>query len=737
MNDALKLLKENAVFWSKLGFCYDPPRLDEEGKPVVFFESFDEQMKMHRDFYSAGIKLHTSILFSGWVGVDKYDYELTDRVLESIFACGDELLYIPRIKLNPPLDWCRENPEDLLVYENGPRDVESIRALVGTPHHDLLGYESAAGYANTGTWKDDRPNVGGLISNQSFSSKKWLDDAGETLRRIVRHIEDGPYASRILAYHVAYGACGESVLWGRSSRMRGDYGISNRRAFFDWGLGKYGGLEKLRLAWMAPALTRENADVPSVEQREGDCKNASELFRGAPGDRICVDYDMFMSDVNAGALEHFGEIIKRGTGGKPVGAFYGYIMDVHNAAYTGHLAIERLLNSPHIDFFAAPKSYYRNTPGEPGGELAPAQSVNRRKLWMDELDNGTHLGDFGYSRCADMADTRAIMWREASKNLAHGSGFWWMDLHGGWFDSPEILREIAKIEDTARKVRGRPAQSLAEVLFVADEDAFYHTRANRFLHRALMKDTLLEAQLSGVPVDIYRLKDLETLELGRYKLIVFLNCFSFEDGQWSEIHARLPKNAVLLWFIAPGIHLQEYSAENMFQICGMRVSEFGMDYDGRTRLIPEGCLKNTSEMTWPSLEQANELGGVNCPLFEVTGPCEVLARYPDGKIAMAAAVKNGRRNIYCALPLLKAVQFRALMQDAGCHIFAPPGVVLYGDNRFLALFSRNGVEGDLILPRDCDFFEVIAGTEWKGTNRIPLRMRPHDALFLINTRSED
>jgi hypothetical protein len=77
------------------------------------------------------------------------------------------------------------------------------------------------------------------------------------------------------------------------------------------------------------------------------------------------------------------------------------------------------------------------------------------------------------------------------------------------------------------------------------------------------------------------------------------------------------------------------------------------------------------------------------------------------------------------------------MQDAGCHIFAPPGVVLYGDNRFLALFSRNGVEGDLILPRDCDFFEVIAGTEWKGTNRIPLRMRPHDALFLINTRSED
>ena len=736
--DFLETLRNNSMFWSKLGFCYDPPRLDNNGKPVVFFESFDKQIKMHRDFYNVGIKLHTSILFSGWVGIDKYDYELTDHVLDSIFSCGDKLLYIPRIKLNPPLDWCQANPDELLVYENGPRDVEAIRALVGTSRHDLLGYESVAGYANTGTWKDDRPNVGGLISNQSFSSKKWLDDAGETLRRIVRHIEDGPYASRIMAYHIAYGACGESVLWGRnSSRMRGDYGIANRRAFFDWGIGKHGSLEKLRQAWLIPALTRENADIPSVEQREGSCKNASELFRCAVKDKICVDYDMFMSEVNADALEHFGKIVKHETENKAVGVFYGYIMEVHNAAYTGHLAIERLLNSPYIDFFAAPKSYYRNAPGESGGELIPAQSVNRRKLWMDELDNGTHLGDFNYSKCANFADTRAIMWREASKNLAHGSGFWWMDLHGGWFDSPEILREIAKIEDTARKIRGAPPKSLAEVLFVADEDAFYHTRANCFLHLALMKDTLREAQLCGVPVDIYRLKDIDTLALGRYKIIVFLNCFILEEEQWSKINMLLPKNAVLLWFLAPGIHFHEYAEENIFKTCGMRVREFGMDYDGRIRLIPEGRLKNTPEMTWPLQEYANELGGVNCPLFEVIGPCEVLARYADGKIAMAETVKNERRNIYCSLPLLKSEQFRTLIQDAECHIFAPPGVVLYGDKRFIALFSRDGVEGDLVLPRSCDFFEVIHGSEWKGINRIPLEMHQHDAFFFINTKNND
>ena len=143
-------------------------------------------------------------------------YELTDRVLDTIFSCGGEdLFYIPRIKLNVPLEWSLANPEELCVYYDGPRDAESIRALVGTEKHDFLGYQSAKGYYTADGWQDDRPNVGGVISNQSFSSKKWLADAGEALRRIIRHLEDGPYGKRILAYHIAYGVSGESCVWGR------------------------------------------------------------------------------------------------------------------------------------------------------------------------------------------------------------------------------------------------------------------------------------------------------------------------------------------------------------------------------------------------------------------------------------------------------------------------------------------------------------------------------------------
>ena len=299
----MEMLRNHSVFWSKLGFCYDPPRLGKDGKPIVFFDNWKQVKKYHRDFYNAGIRFHTSILFTGWTGVNQYDYELTDKVLDTIFSCGENLLYIPRIKLNVPLEWERENPEELCVYYCGPREKEAIRALVGTPKHDLLGYQSPRGYYTAGGWQDDRPNVGGVIGNQSFSSQKWLRDAGEALRRLIRRIEDGPYGNRVPAYHIAYGASGESCLWGRCNvHDNADYGITNRKAFFDWGMKKYGSLEALREAWHQPFLARENAEVPPPSRKEGAIRNMNEFMRSAPEDRICTDYDLFMSDVNMDAM---------------------------------------------------------------------------------------------------------------------------------------------------------------------------------------------------------------------------------------------------------------------------------------------------------------------------------------------------------------------------------------------------------------------------------------------------
>ncbi|MBO5653564.1 MAG: hypothetical protein J6S44_05065, partial [Clostridia bacterium] len=245
---ALKLIKETPLFWSRLGFCYDPPMQNEKGESIVFNPTFSEA-ETHADFTAAGVAIHTCILHSGWVGVDRYDYTLCDRTLYEVFENGRASYFIPRIKLNVPVEWCRQNPTEVCVYENGPREVEEIRALVGTLKHDYLGYDSKVGYYNANGWKDPRPNLGGVISNQSFSSQKWLQDAGEALRRLVLHLENGPYGDRILAYHIAYGTSGETIMWGRQSGRFPDYGVANRRHFLAWGLKKYGSETALHNAW--------------------------------------------------------------------------------------------------------------------------------------------------------------------------------------------------------------------------------------------------------------------------------------------------------------------------------------------------------------------------------------------------------------------------------------------------------------------------------------------------------
>lgn len=716
--NCMELLRNNSVFWSKLGFCYDPPRMNEEGKPIVFFDNWDQVKKYHSDFYKAGIRIHSCIVFTGWVGVDRYDYELTDRVLDSIFSCGEELLFIPRIKLNVPLEWSKENPEELCVYYDGPRDAESIRKLVGTEKHDFLGYQSAKGYYTAGGWQDDRPNLNGVISNQSFSSSKWLADAGEALRRLIRHIEDGPYGKRIAAYHIAFGVSGESCVWGRCNiHNSADYGIANTRNFYSWGLKKYGSVEALGKAWCQKDVTETTLLMPTPEEKEKAVDNFREFFRTEAKDRICVDYDRFIAQANVNALEHFGKIVKEETDNKAVGAFYGYFMEVARSTYTGYNAMEQLLHSPYIDFLAAPKR-------EGGGEMCPAQSVNRSKLWLDELDNRTCIarGVGNEYKSGGMDETRSVMWREFAKNLSHNSNFWWMDLGGGWYDSPLLLKEIARLERTARELRKYETHSVSEILVIVDEEAFYLHKTSYYLHHCLFPRLINSMNRVGAPWDLYRRKDLEELDLSKYKLIIFANPFSEDPAQLEqELYPRLSAGTVLVWNYAPGFFCGENgSIANCERFIGHTLTEIHPDYEAP--ILPEGILQGTAPLTWPEHVPDDACPRAeNCPIFCINDPADVLARSADGKAVVVQWEKNGFRNIFCGAPLLNAAHYRKLLFDAGGTLPAPENVLVYADSRFQFFFAWEESSFDL-GDSAADFtFEAVREERFSGETSLILK----------------
>ncbi len=373
----VRAIKDNSAFWSRLGWAYNPPRLDENGKTVMLVQDDSPERRFHRDFKNAGVKIHSTILFSGWAAPGKYDYSATDETLEKLFGgAGADILYIPRIKLDPPPAWCAENPRDTAVYYPGNLSEGEIAELACTPAHDWSGMEWPKGYNAYGNPRDrvdDRPNVRGLIGLQSFSSEKWLHDAGEALRRLIRRIEGGKYAKNVIAYHIAYGQTGETAFWRaweKNDYRFGDYGINNLRAFYDWGIKKYGSREALAKAWKQPEISRGNVKLPTPMRRELHWNSHAEFFRASEEDRICIDYEKFCGEINVRAIDYFSKIVKEESG-KAAGAFYGYYLNVPRAAYSGHLEFDALLKSPNVDFLAAPKGYRNYGPASAGSVQTP------------------------------------------------------------------------------------------------------------------------------------------------------------------------------------------------------------------------------------------------------------------------------------------------------------------------------------------------------------------------------
>lgn len=683
MKDYRQFLRNEPLFWSRLGFCYDPPIKDNEGRPLLMYDNQARFVRYHEQFDTAGVRVHTSILHAGWIGEDEYDYSLTDRILNEFFAANPNSLYMPRIKLNVPPMWCRFHPEDTFVYYEGVpfRTAEEISSLAGTLRQDWLGYVSAKGYAiSDADFIDPRPNVDSLIALQSLSSDAWKRDAGEALSRLIDHIENGPYADRIIGYHVGFGPCAEVMQWGRACGHYGDYGINQLRNFYAWAQKKYGCREAVCAAWGLEDIDENCCFLPSPEYRYAQNETLEGLMR--VGKTLCIDYDRFLSDSVVDAVETFGRIVKEKTG-KAYGSFYGYMNFCENAQYAGHLAIDRLLSSPWVDFLAAPKSYYRANENNPGGEMIPAQSVNLKKLWLDELDNRTFLAKDTFGKTDSIEDSCGAFWREFAKNLSHNSGFWWMDLGGGWFDHPVLMQQVSNMVMAKQLIEKKPYQTASDVLVLMGEEGMLRAGVSCELLNSYSRDFLAELAMSGVLYDTYRLSDLDVIDPMDYKLVIFAHAFAV-DSCTLELIRRLEKAGVTVMFnYAAGFYLDgQGDADNIRAFTGFN------------------CLSDA-----PSLEKSY-------PTLHIDAQAQQTLAMEGGYVKLA---RRGRR-VMNTLRRISRDQLRSVAQTAGCRLIGRSGAVYYGDARFVGVFFSG--ENVISLPRRADWVDLVTGKVYENTDTV-------------------
>ncbi|MGI6691792.1 MAG: hypothetical protein ACOX63_13270 [Christensenellales bacterium] len=651
---------------------------------------------------------------SGWIGINEYNFEMLDHVMNELLKGYPDRFFVPRVHMEPPDDWMHKYPEELCVYWDGPQSAEEIRAALGTDLFDPMG------------WGEDKEHK---LARQSFSSLIWQKDACEALRHFVDHIEQGPYAEQVIGYMPMFGNCGENMWWGdwvsQGDLRKGDFGITHKRLFYEWVVEKYGSLDALRKAWNMPELTFETFRVPTPQERWSF--KSEEAFPdywrvcqyGLPelkdlhsvllvNDQRQVDCNEFHTIVCFDALENFGKTIKEMVD-KPVGAFYGYLQDP-TVGYAGHLAIDRALTTPYLDFYSSPKAYHYCLAGDPGASQAPGQSFARKKMWIEENDMRSHHAGTCYAPKTE-SDTITCFWRELYRALTLQQGFWWMDIGGlndDWFTDETLVSMFKKQSKFYKKWSPIPRKSAAEVLFIEDTESCGHMTYLLGQQIGLRYKLERELRLCGTPVDHFLVDDLFDMDISQYKFIVFCHAFVMPQETWRKLQERIRPDAHILWNYAAAILDPCYNPANQKAVTGFYTAECP------NRMQPKEIYRH---VYW----HHDRLVPQDYPLVKILPESgqEVLEVSPDKKILTARISRGKGASIFSADITLRTNLLRKLLEDAGVTCYAPSHCTVLADDKLIGFFPRY----DTVVRHvfEGKWRNVITGDIVMGAQTIPIR----------------
>ncbi len=697
------------------------PTLFVNGKPnaAIAYMTYEPSFAYVKDFSSARIQIisfsttsdHSYFNFApdSWIAPGRYDYTDFDDRIRRILHQAPNAYLLPRVYICTPKWWNEAHPEEM------------------SKGHMIGPMESQYG------------------SFPSVSSRSWKKASGDALRRLIEYAENQAYGERIIGYHLASAGTEEWYYFDYWDDVTGDFSAPQKQAFIRWLRERYKTVKELRQQWGDAKITFDSVSVPiRAERMDTDWGE----FRNVIGrDRRVADYCEFHNDAMADAAMYFSKIAKKACkGNKITGIFYGYLMEMSGGgmgvAESGVAALNKILKCNDIDFLAAPSSYSFRESGE-GASLfmAPVASVKQHgKLWFDENDYRTHrvlLKDkhAGWHPTKDLQETIHVQLRELSQVIAEGTGMWWFDMKGGWFDEPRLMAAIEKMNNIAERSIFFDRSSVAEIAVVVDEASMCYLRPGVQLSKPLISDQRLELARLGAPVDYVLLSDLSKAR--PYKMYVFLNAFRLNKRTVATIKRITRRNNCLsLWVMAPGLLRENVVGNNIEKLTGIRVkvchSLGPLDFvvDPETSLTRAGCPAWTK----------GGIGGLQVPMLKPDEPeAEILAWSPiNGNSAIAMRRFESWISVYSAAPLLPSAVLRALARIAGVHIYLDSDEPLYANRSFLGMHGRKGGKKHLRFSSKTALYDVFnQKTASKSTSSVNISLRSGDSiLFFLGTESQ-
>lgn len=593
-------------------------------------------------------------------------------------ACPDASIVL-RVHVNAPFWWNDNNPNESTGYVDG----KIAERPFGPPFNN----------------EDGDPE---RSKRTSLASMKWKKAAGDKLQEFCKKLASSKEGDAVIGLHISGGVYGEWHYWGYPSASA-DNGIAMTNYFRSWLKIKYKSNAALQKAWLSTQYTLENASVPDTSER----KNSQfGIFRTPEKEMRTIDYFTCQQELVADDIEYFCKIAKDNWP-RPlmIGVFYGYFhMTFSRQASGGHLAIERILNSPYIDYLSAPQSYWGGN-AEVGGSGHSRGIIESAllhgKLWLDEVDNGgmqeTNSPDVVRSLYNTDPKYLPVIRRSAVHPLSRGIGLWYYDFglkkSLGWWDNPDYSKTIKEDVAFFNGQLHKPYKSDADVLFVWDQESFYYIKDDWTpLSYNFLDQTVVEAYKAGVVMDHIYLFDLPKANLKQYKAIVFMNVYKINASMRSFIDTKVCNdNRTIFWQYLPGVtdgnQMNLPLAQQMVKI-GFKPTK----YEGKPSVI----IKIDNE-----LQFEYDLDAFPNPAIAISDPtAKAIGFLNDSKtVIMAQKQYKTHTIIYSVFPIHTPELYRKLFSNAGCHIYSNANDVIYANSDIFWIHSLAGGNRKILLKK--------------------------------------
>ncbi|MBN1290443.1 MAG: hypothetical protein JXB48_01270, partial [Candidatus Latescibacteria bacterium] len=467
------------------------------------------------------------------------------------------------------------------------------------------------------------------------------------------------------------------------------------------------------------------------------------FFDPAVSQNTIDTYD-FEAELVVDTIEYFCRVVKEATDRRAfTGAFYGYVVGAVDKVY---LATHKLLQCPDIDFLTSPSDYSFREPGSGYSTYRTvAESVRLNgKLWWDENDYYTNLTPArfwveGWTGPRTFQNTETQQLRQLSNQITNASAGWWFDMSGGWYDAPESMEMIRKMNDIAERSIKFDRSSVAEIAFVVDEKSLLYITMNDPIkgdfYRPLIMDQRMSAGRIGVPVDWILLDDLE--KAPHYKMYVFLDAFHVTDKQKSMIK-QLPDMGAkaIVWVYAPGYIGETPDVKGCYDLTGIKLKSLNDKSPLHVEISENGQKLLPGVTAGSSYGTAMKIGPIivgDDPSAEVLGTL-----YGVEEQGLITKEINGVQVYFSAAPTISQLVLRGIARKAGIHIFASGDDVFYMNRSFLGIHTSRPGKHTLMFPKPTDLYDVyngkvIAAGETKVNLDIPIR---RTLLMFVGTKQE-